>query len=48
MYHRDLGVGQPGTYPHVEAWLARCKKTLSYQRAVDKTGFTLDGNYRQR
>lgn len=47
MYERDLGVGEPGKYPEVEAWLARTKQVESYRRAVERTGYTLDGDFKK-
>ena len=47
MYERQLGVGETGKFPAVEAWLVQTKGTESYKRAVEKTGYTLDGDFKK-
>lgn len=46
---RKLGVGGrgEGKWPEVVAWLERTEAMEVYQRAVDKTGYTLDGDFRK-
>ncbi|CAN8100136.1 unnamed protein product [Discula destructiva] len=46
---RKLGVGGrgEGRWPEVEAWLQRTEAAEAYLKAVDKTGYTLDGNFRK-
>lgn len=46
---RKLGVGGrgEGKWPEVEAWLARTENEKAYKRAVEKTGYTLDGNFKK-
>lgn len=46
---RKLGVGGrgEGKWPEVEAWLARTEGEEAYKKAVKKTGYTLDGNFKK-
>lgn len=46
---RKLGVGGrgEGKWPEVEKWLARTEGTESYKRAVERTGYTLDGDFKK-
>lgn len=46
---RKLGVGgrSEGKWPEVEAWLKRTEGTEAYRRAVERTGYTLDGNFKK-
>lgn len=46
---RKLGVGGcgEGKWPEVVAWLKRTEAVEAYRKAVDKTGYTLNGNYRK-
>lgn len=46
---RKLAVGGrgEGKWPEVEDWLQRTESVDAYRKAVDKTGYTLDGNFRK-
>lgn len=46
---RKLAVGGrgEGKWPEVEAWLRRTESAPAYQKAVSKTGHTLDGDFRK-
>lgn len=46
---RKLGVGGrgEGRWKEVEAWLGRTEEHDAYRRAVQKTGYSLDGNFRK-
>lgn len=46
---RKLGVGGrgEGKWPEVVAWLERIEAVEVYQKAVNKTGFSLEGNFRK-
>lgn len=46
---RKLGVGGFGEnqWPEVEAWFKRTQDSESYRRAVQKTGYTLSGNFKK-
>lgn len=46
---RRLGVGGrgEGKWPEVVAWLERTEALEPYRKAVDKTGYTLDGDFRK-
>lgn len=46
---RKLGVGGRGErqWPEVEVWLAKTEADAAYKRAVQKTGYTLDGDFRK-
>lgn len=46
---RKLGVGGigEGKWPEVEAWYKRTHEVESYQRAVQKTGYTLNGSFKK-
>lgn len=46
---RKLGVGgrEEGKWPEVEAWLERTEGAEAYRKAVDKTGYTLDGDFKK-
>lgn len=46
---RKLGVGGRGEskWPEVVAWLERTEASEAYRKAVSKTGYTLDGDFRK-
>lgn len=46
---RKLGVGGrgEGRWKEVEAWLGRTEQDDAYRRAVQKTGYSLDGEFRK-
>ncbi|KAJ4417581.1 hypothetical protein N0V82_006054 [Gnomoniopsis sp. IMI 355080] len=46
---RKLGVGGrgEGKWPEVVAWLERTEAVEAYRKAVDKTSYSLDGNFRK-
>lgn len=46
---RKLGVGGrgEGKWPEVEKWLARTEGTEAYKKAVERTGYTLDGDFKK-
>lgn len=48
IFERKLGVDPAeNEFPQVKAWLERTKAEKAYRRAVDKTGYTLDGDFKK-
>ena len=49
LMERKLGVKGwgSGQYPEVEAWFKRVTQRPAYKKAVEKTGYTLDGDFRK-
>ena len=48
IFERKLGVDPAeNEFPEVKAWLERTKAEKAYRRAVDKTGYTLDGDFKK-
>lgn len=41
IFTRKLGVGEDG-WPESRAWLARCLDRPAYQKAVERSGYTLE------
>jgi hypothetical protein len=34
-------------FPEIEAWMTRTKEEAAYEKAVKKTGYTLEGNFKK-
>jgi len=34
-------------FPEIEAWMTRTKEEAAYKKAVKKTGYTLEGNFKK-
>lgn len=48
MFERKLGVDPAKTeFPEINAWMARTKEEAGYKKAVKKTGYTLEGDFKK-
>lgn len=48
IFERKLGVDpSKGEFPEIAAWLERTKATPTYRMAVEKTGFTMEGDFKK-
>jgi hypothetical protein len=48
IFERKLGVNPANNeFPEIEAWMSRTKEEAAYQKAVKKTGYTLEGNFKK-
>jgi hypothetical protein len=48
IFERKLGVGPANNeFPEINAWVTRAKEEAAYQKAVEKTGYTLEGNFKK-
>jgi hypothetical protein len=48
IFERKLGVDPANNeFPEIGAWMSRTKEEAAYQKAVKKTGYTLEGNFKK-
>jgi glutathione S-transferase len=48
MFERKLGVDPArNEFPEIISWMARTKEEAAYKKAVKKTGYTLEGNFKK-
>ena len=48
IFERKLGVDPANDEFHeIKAWMSRTKEEAAYQKAVKKTGYTLEGNFKK-
>lgn len=48
IFERKLGVRPADNeFPEIIAWMARTKEEPAYKKAVEKTGYTLEGNFKK-
>jgi len=48
MFERKLGVDPSNDeFPEIKVWLARTKEEEGYRKAVVRTGYTLEGDFKK-
>jgi hypothetical protein len=48
MFERKLGVDPSNDeFSEIKAWLARTKEEEGYRKAVERTGYTLEGDFKK-
>ena len=48
IFERKLGIDPANKeFPEIEAWMTRTKEEAAYKKAVKKTGYTLEGNFKK-
>jgi len=48
IFERKLGADPANNeFPEIEAWMTRTKEEVAYKKAVEKTGYTLEGDFKK-
>jgi hypothetical protein len=48
IFERKLGVDPADNeFPEINTWMTRTKKEAAYKKAVEKTGYTLEGDFKK-
>jgi hypothetical protein len=48
IFERKLGIDPANNeFPEIQAWMMRTKEEAAYKKAVHKTGYTLEGDFKK-